>query len=361
MAVARSVHAGTVVAVGHGFGNGIVRRLAALYPDEVAGVVAVNAGGKIHDPDPRVYAEFDKVFDPGVDEEERRGAISFCFFAGGPVPADWIDGWWPEHYLPFLAAQDSTPEETWWTAGDAPILIIQGLRDRVAPPENGYDVQSASRCPRKGARPTEREPRDIAGGARSRGARRAGIPRRRLAEQVSLDGSLTPDVTLRSCGCLGCFRDSQARVGSLFTSASDGDESRRASMGRLLIRPAERQWLSPERPRSGQAPRLNLHLAATLDFRQVTHSESGRLRIAPSTLGHGGSRNASMGLLPPMNRKSYHHGRPEPRYRHRLRLAYPLVRRIVVTSASYSDRVSVTVSCLVIGFTPVPNPKHNHR
>ena len=138
MAVARSVHAGTVVAVGHGFGNGIVRRSAALYPDEVA----VNAGGKIHDPDPRVYAEFDKVFDPGVDEEERRGAISFCFFAGGPVPADWIDGWWSEHYLPFLAAQDSTPEETWWTAGDAPILIIQGLRDRVAPPENGYDVRA---------------------------------------------------------------------------------------------------------------------------------------------------------------------------------------------------------------------------
>ena len=142
MAVARSVHAGKVVAVGHGFGNGIVRRMAALYPDEVAGVVAVNAGGKIHEPDPRVYPEFDKVFDPGVDEEERRGAISFCFFAGGPVPADWIDGWWPEHYLPFLAAQDSTPEETWWTAGDAPILIIQGLRDRVAPPENGYDVRA---------------------------------------------------------------------------------------------------------------------------------------------------------------------------------------------------------------------------
>ena len=142
MAVARAVHEGRVVAVGHGFGNGIARRMAALYQAEVAGVVAINAGGKIHDPDPRVYAEFDKVFERGVNEEKRLAAISFSFFAGGPVPQDWTDGWWPEHYRPFVAAQDSTPKEAWWTAGDAPILVIQGLRDRVAPPENGYDIQA---------------------------------------------------------------------------------------------------------------------------------------------------------------------------------------------------------------------------
>ncbi len=142
MAVARAVDAGRVVAIGHGFGNGIARRMAALYPDDVAGVVAINAGGKIHDPDPRVYAEFDKVFDPGIGEDERRAAISFCFFGGGPVPQDWIGGWWLEHYRPFVAAQDSTPMNAWWTAGQAPVLVIQGLRDRVAPPENGYDVRA---------------------------------------------------------------------------------------------------------------------------------------------------------------------------------------------------------------------------
>ena len=32
--------------------------------------------------------------------------------------------------------------DAWWTAGQAPVLVIQGLRDRVAPPENGYDVQT---------------------------------------------------------------------------------------------------------------------------------------------------------------------------------------------------------------------------
>ena len=142
MAVARAVHEGRVVAVGHGFGNGIARRMAALYQAEVAGVVAINAGGKIHDPDPRVYAEFDKVFERGVNEEERLAAISFSFFDYSPVPPEWIEGWWPEHYRSFVATQDSTPMEAWWTAGDAPILVIQGLRDRVAPPENGYDIQA---------------------------------------------------------------------------------------------------------------------------------------------------------------------------------------------------------------------------
>lgn len=142
MTVARAVHDGRVVAIGHGFGNGIARRMAALYPDDVAGVVAINAGGKIHDSDPRVYAEFDRVFEPGVDEEARVAAISFCFFGGGPVPPGWVDGWWPEHYLPFVEAQDSTPLDAWWTAGDAPVLVIQGLKDRVAPPENGYHVRA---------------------------------------------------------------------------------------------------------------------------------------------------------------------------------------------------------------------------
>ena len=77
-----------------------------------------------------------------MSEDERRAAISFCFFGDGPVPPDWIDGWWPAHYRPFVEAQDSTPMEAWWTAGNAPVLVIQGLRDRVAPPENGYDVRA---------------------------------------------------------------------------------------------------------------------------------------------------------------------------------------------------------------------------
>ena len=32
--------------------------------------------------------------------------------------------------------------EDWWGAGNASILVIQGLQDRVAPPQNGYDVKA---------------------------------------------------------------------------------------------------------------------------------------------------------------------------------------------------------------------------
>jgi pimeloyl-ACP methyl ester carboxylesterase len=37
----------------------------------------------------------------------------------------------------YLAAAAATPVEDWWTAGAAEIVIIQGLLDVSAPPENG--------------------------------------------------------------------------------------------------------------------------------------------------------------------------------------------------------------------------------
>jgi pimeloyl-ACP methyl ester carboxylesterase len=36
-----------------------------------------------------------------------------------------------------LAAANATPTPEWWTAGKAPVLIIQGLADVAAPPANG--------------------------------------------------------------------------------------------------------------------------------------------------------------------------------------------------------------------------------
>ena len=36
-----------------------------------------------------------------------------------------------------LSISKSTPNENWWRAGTAPMLIIQGLDDLLAPPANG--------------------------------------------------------------------------------------------------------------------------------------------------------------------------------------------------------------------------------
>jgi pimeloyl-ACP methyl ester carboxylesterase len=140
-ALAGVLEASQVVAVGHAFGSGIVRRLAVMYPDLVTGVVLIATGGKIHDPDPEVYRTMQKIFDPSVDEDTRRAAIARGFFVDGIVPEEWIDGWWPEVYRPYIHPLTPTSLEDYWAAGNAAILVIQGLQDRIAPPENGYDVK----------------------------------------------------------------------------------------------------------------------------------------------------------------------------------------------------------------------------
>ena len=142
--MAGALDASQIVAIGHAFGNGIARRAAVLYPDLVVGVVAIGAGGKIHDPDPDVYRTFDKIFDLGVDEGTRSAAIARSFFANGTVPPDWINGWWPEVYRPYIDAANATETEDWWSAGSAAILVVQGLEDRVAPPQNGYDLKAVA-------------------------------------------------------------------------------------------------------------------------------------------------------------------------------------------------------------------------
>jgi pimeloyl-ACP methyl ester carboxylesterase len=41
-----------------------------------------------------------------------------------------------------LAASNAIPLEDWWTAGTAPLLVVQGLDDRGAPPSNGHALRA---------------------------------------------------------------------------------------------------------------------------------------------------------------------------------------------------------------------------
>ena len=40
-----------------------------------------------------------------------------------------------------LATSRNVPLEYWWSAGTAPLLVIQGLDDIVAPPGNGHALR----------------------------------------------------------------------------------------------------------------------------------------------------------------------------------------------------------------------------
>ena len=42
------------------------------------------------------------------------------------------------------ACERNVPLEYWWSAGTAPLLVIQGLDDEVAPPGNGHALREQS-------------------------------------------------------------------------------------------------------------------------------------------------------------------------------------------------------------------------
>jgi pimeloyl-ACP methyl ester carboxylesterase len=42
-----------------------------------------------------------------------------------------------------LAPTPTTPVDAWWSGGKAPMLVLQGLHDVIAPPENGRSLKQA--------------------------------------------------------------------------------------------------------------------------------------------------------------------------------------------------------------------------
>ena len=76
-------------------------------------------------------------------EEKRMDDVKVAFFASGNNPNAWRDGWHPDVAKVQVAAAEATPVEGWWNAGSSiPLLVIQGLQDTVAPPENGHMMKA---------------------------------------------------------------------------------------------------------------------------------------------------------------------------------------------------------------------------
>lgn len=103
--IIKALNAAPAHVLGHAFGNQTARCLAADYPK------LVKSMKKSH------------------------------FFATGCDPRVWRTGWYPDVAIPQLQIGYNTSRGTWWRAGDAPILIIQGLEDVLAPPANGRSLQ----------------------------------------------------------------------------------------------------------------------------------------------------------------------------------------------------------------------------
>jgi pimeloyl-ACP methyl ester carboxylesterase len=131
---------GPIIVIGHAFGQRVARTLATEYPDRVKTVIMLAAGGKAP-MRPGANDALRAVFDPKLSPDKHLEVVRFAFFAPGNDPAVWRDGWYPAVAEMQRAANATQKIEEWWGAGKASMLVIQGLQDVVAPPENGRMIK----------------------------------------------------------------------------------------------------------------------------------------------------------------------------------------------------------------------------
>lgn len=124
--------------VGHAFGNRVVRMLATGRPEMARSVSLIACGGQVP-PDSEASEALQRCFMLDLPPEEHLAAVQTAFFAPGNDPSVWRGGWYPEVARMQQAANRATSAIQFRHAGGAaPMLIIQGLQDRIAPPANGH-------------------------------------------------------------------------------------------------------------------------------------------------------------------------------------------------------------------------------
>ena len=127
--------------LGASFGSRVARCLAADRPDLVRMVILVGAVGLVTSDDPEAVAAARTAFRLDVSDEVWEEAAALAFFS--PTSDSSIlrqfKIWHAVHDAQ-IAGSRATPLEEWWRAGQAPILVIEGLDDRVAP-ANGRDLR----------------------------------------------------------------------------------------------------------------------------------------------------------------------------------------------------------------------------
>ena len=122
--------------VGHANGQRIARCLAADRPELIDRLVLLACGGKL--PLPDLWARYGELYDRNLPLAQRLEVLSCLFFAPGADASVWLDGWWQEARLLQDRANEAVALDAWWRGGSAPMLVIQGADDIVAPPGNGH-------------------------------------------------------------------------------------------------------------------------------------------------------------------------------------------------------------------------------
>lgn len=136
--VIKSLEVSPVHVLGHAFGNRVARCLSTDCPDLVRSVILLVAGG-LAEPAPanRVLLHEQLRSDMTADQRVQVMGARWLSPASDPRLLLSVECT-PTMHTAHLATSGRTPLDDWWTAGEAPLLVIQGLDDRGAPPSNGY-------------------------------------------------------------------------------------------------------------------------------------------------------------------------------------------------------------------------------
>jgi pimeloyl-ACP methyl ester carboxylesterase len=133
-------HAGVAAAervhvIGHAFGNRVARTFAMDYPRRIQTLTLAAAGGRTPIPfriRGAVLVATAGFLPDGFRQREMRRAF---FAEGSEIPDHWNAGWGFVAGLAQIRASAATRSEEFWRGGDAPMLVLQGEEDPVAPPE----------------------------------------------------------------------------------------------------------------------------------------------------------------------------------------------------------------------------------
>jgi len=129
------------IVIGHAFGNRVARAFSTIRPDSVAALILLACGGDVA-PSSEVHEVFLRIFDPSRSDAERERDVKEVFFAPVNEVGEWRYGWNGQLALFQAAAVRSTNHSEFYSGGIAPGLVIQGLNDLIAPPENSRNFVS---------------------------------------------------------------------------------------------------------------------------------------------------------------------------------------------------------------------------
>jgi len=131
--------------MGWAMGNRISCATATYFPDRVATVTLLAAGGLV--PATAAPGELNRLLsDANLPEEEKLQLARRTLFSPATEDAKVREfvaelRYWPEGRNAQTSANRATPETEWWSGGVAPMLIIQGLDDTTAPVGNGRQMK----------------------------------------------------------------------------------------------------------------------------------------------------------------------------------------------------------------------------